>query len=143
MFSLISRSAKETFTAAKQFAKLLRGGEVLALLGELGSGKTTFLKGLAKGLGIKTKLVSPSFVILSRHKLPAGKHGFFYHFDLYRLKKTADLAELGFFEILQERKSLTAIEWAEKIKKYLPSRAVIIKFKHGKTPSERKIEIYA
>ena len=108
---------------------------VLALQGNLGGGKTTFLQGFAKGLGIKEKILSPTFVIMKRFVIPASpvipaKAGIqFFHIDCYRLKNENDILELGFKEIISNPKNIIAIEWPEKIKKLLPKDSIIIKFK--------------
>jgi tRNA threonylcarbamoyladenosine biosynthesis protein TsaE len=95
---------------------------VLGLTGNLGGGKTTFLQGFAKGLGVKEKILSPTFVIMKRFKN-------FYHIDCYRLKNEKDILELGFKDIIKNPKNIVAIEWPEKIKKVLPKNTILIKFK--------------
>ena len=95
---------------------------VLALEGSLGGGKTTFLQGFAKGLGVKEKILSPTFVIMKRF-------GNFYHFDCYRINKPEEILELGFEEIISNPKNIVAIEWPERIKKVLPKNLITIKFK--------------
>ena len=87
---------------------------VLSLQGNLGSGKTTFCQGFAKGLGIKEKILSPTFVLMKKFKIPKIKR-YFYHFDCYRIKK-ADLKELNFEQIIQNPINIVAIEWSENIK---------------------------
>ncbi|MDO8663367.1 MAG: tRNA (adenosine(37)-N6)-threonylcarbamoyltransferase complex ATPase subunit type 1 TsaE [Candidatus Wildermuthbacteria bacterium] len=95
---------------------------ILSLKGNLGGGKTTFLQGFAKGLGIKEKINSPTFIIMRRHKN-------FYHFDCYRIKKLKEILDLGFKEIISEPKNIIAIEWADKIEKILPGKIIRIRFK--------------
>ncbi|MBI2038473.1 MAG: tRNA (adenosine(37)-N6)-threonylcarbamoyltransferase complex ATPase subunit type 1 TsaE [Candidatus Nealsonbacteria bacterium] len=123
---LISKSTEETQKIAKLLAKKIlkfppRGAAVLALVGNLGSGKTCFLQGFARGLGIKEKINSPTFVIMKRFKN-------FYHFDCYRISKSKDILDLGFKNILENTKNIVAIEWADKIKKIIPKDARWIKF---------------
>lgn len=139
MISFLSGSPKQTYKFGKAFAKLLKGGEIVALYGNLGSGKTTFIKGLAKGLGIKTKITSPSFLICNQHQLRGEKK--LYHFDLYRLKNVSELTELGLAETIQSPKNITAIEWADRAKKLLPKRAVKLEFSHNKHARERILHI--
>lgn len=99
---------------------------VIALEGELGAGKTTFVQGFAKGLGIKEKIISPTFVLIRQHKiLPAGRQ-VLYHIDLYRIE---NLNGLGLEEILKDPENIALIEWAEKIKDLLPKDTVKISFK--------------
>ena len=102
---------------------------VFGLRGNLGGGKTTFLQGFAKGLGIKEKILSPTFVIQKRFKIKDSTFKNFYHIDCYRLKNTKEILELHFKEIIFDPKNIVAIEWPEKIKKVLPKDTIFIKFK--------------
>jgi len=101
---------------------------ILCLHGNLGGGKTTFLQGFAKGLGVKEKILSPTFVVMKRFPLHTP-NGSFYHFDCYRLKNEKNVLELGFKEIISNTKNIIAIEWPEKIKKVLPKTTIKINFK--------------
>lgn len=101
---------------------------ILGLIGELGSGKTTFLKGFAKGLGIKEKILSPTFIIMKRFSISHSFFRNFYHFDCYRIEKPKELLILGFEKIISDPKNIICLEWAEKIKKILPQNNLIIKF---------------
>jgi len=94
---------------------------IIGLRGDLGGGKTTFLQGFARGLGIKENILSPTYVILKRY-------GNFYHIDCYRLKNAKDILELGFEEIISNPKNIIAIEWAEIIKNILPKNTLWIDF---------------
>jgi tRNA threonylcarbamoyladenosine biosynthesis protein TsaE len=102
---------------------------VLGLHGNLGGGKTTFLQGFAKGLGIKEKMLSPTFVILKRFQVPGFRFNNFYHIDCYRLKNEKDILELGFEDIIKDTRNIVAIEWPEKIKKVMPKNTILIGFK--------------
>lgn len=117
---------------AKKLAKTVRGGEVFALVGELGSGKTTFTRHLGKALGIKNPITSPTFVIMQEHQVPAGKGRkqklFLYHLDLYRASSPKDISSLGLEQIWNHPQAVTVIEWADKIKKFLPPHATFIYF---------------
>ena len=113
---------------------------ILALEGELGGGKTTFLQGFAKGLGIKEKILSPTFVILKKFKIPHKNFKFFYHIDCYRLKKGEDILKLGFRKIISNPQNIIAIEWADHIKKVLPKRIVLVNFEFY-SKRKRKITI--
>lgn len=139
MIKIISTSPQQTRILAKKFAKLLRGGEILALHGELGSGKTTFVKGLALGLGIRQKIMSPSFLIATSYKLPRYKKTL-YHLDLYRIPNPSHLRELGFADILKDPKNITVIEWPHHAGQ-LPQSTIHLKFRHGKRTKERIIKI--
>ncbi len=102
----------------------MKGGEILALTGDLGSGKTTFIQGLAQGLGIENKIISPTFILL-RH------YDNLFHLDLYRLEGNVwqEVRNLGVEDYWGKEKNIFAIEWAEKIKKYLPKNTRWIKFR--------------
>jgi len=117
---------------AKKILKepIKRRAFVLALQGDLGGGKTTFLQGLAKGLGIKERILSPTFVLMKRFPIKNKKSGFkdFYHFDCYRIKSQKDLSVLDFKKIVSDPFNIVAIEWAERIKKTLPSDSFFLKF---------------
>src|SRR3989338_4707385 len=94
---IITKSAKETRALGEKIAAKLRGKEALCLFGQLGSGKTTFVKGLAQGLGVKRKEVnSPSFILMREYK---GKIPL-YHFDLYRIKDPKELCNIGYEEFV-------------------------------------------
>lgn len=101
---------------------------VIGLVGELGGGKTTFLQGFAKGLGIKNKVLSPSFVIMRKFRIPKTKL-WLYHFDCYRLQKPKEILDLGFKEILSSPENIVALEWADRVKKIMPKDTLWIKFK--------------
>lgn len=114
---------------------------VLALSGNLGSGKTTFIQGFARGLGIKKRLTSPTFLLIKRFPLRHKNFKNVFHIDAYRLKKPAALKKLGFSEMTNSPSNIVLIEWAEKIKPILPSKIIWLKFDYGKKPVERKIKI--
>jgi tRNA threonylcarbamoyladenosine biosynthesis protein TsaE len=122
MEQVTTRSPEETRSFAEKFAGSLSPGTVICLEGELGSGKTTFVQGLAKGLGIKDFVTSPSFIIISEHK---GKLPL-YHIDLYRLSDGAEVEDLG-IEDCFESGGITVIEWAEKLGDVRPKKYTSIK----------------
>ncbi len=95
---------------------------VVALEGDLGSGKTTFIQGFAKGLGIKENITSPTFTIIKRYDS-------FYHIDCYRLDKPEEILDLGWQEIISNPKNIIAIEWPKKIKPLLPKITIWYRFK--------------
>ncbi|MBZ1348915.1 MAG: tRNA (adenosine(37)-N6)-threonylcarbamoyltransferase complex ATPase subunit type 1 TsaE [Candidatus Liptonbacteria bacterium] len=111
---------------------------IIALIGDLGAGKTVFIKGLMQGLGIKKKIVSPTFIIFRRLN-NAYNRGAIYHIDAYRLKKEKDILSLGFKQILAGPKNIVIIEWAERIKKSVPSGAIWIKLEYGQKNNQRII----
>ncbi len=131
---IITNNAKKTQELGKVLVKeilkqdLNKTALVLALQGDLGGGKTTFLQGFAKGLGIKEKILSPTFVLMKRLKINIKNFKNFYHIDCYRINNVKDLKELGFYDIILNPENIVAIEWSEKIKKKLPKSTIIIKF---------------
>ena len=135
----VTRSAEQTQKLAAEFAKKLKGGEVLCLYGDLGSGKTTFVQGLAKGLGIKKRILSPTFVLMRSYNISGlenwriselAKDAYLYHIDLYRIGSAKETEMLGLQEILDDPQNIVAIEWAEKIKDILPSKRIEVYFEH-------------
>jgi len=127
-------------------AKLGKTALVLALNGDLGSGKTTFLQGLAKGLRIKSAVLSPTFVVMKR--LSIGElsrpkdnelHDLF-HIDCYRIRKPKELLNLGFRKIINNNANVVAIEWAERIKSLLPKNSIVINFRFVDNKT-REIEV--
>ena len=125
---LTSHSPKETQKIASKLAKELKEGEVLCLFGDLGGGKTTFVQGLAKGLGIKKRVTSPSFVLMRKYPIYGHLVTSLYHIDCYRIKSAKEILDIGFNEILEDKNAVIAVEWADKIKKILPDKRVDIKF---------------
>lgn len=119
MKKVITHKAEETQQFAQNLAKKFSGG-VIALSGQLGAGKTTFVQGFAKGLGTKDKIISPTFILIRQHPIPKLKK-MLYHIDLYRLETDHDIKELGIQEIMETKENIVLIEWAEKIKDLLPN----------------------
>ena len=142
-----TRSPKETQKVAQEFVEQLlekqpRAGRavVIALQGELGSGKTTFIQGIARGLGVKEKVLSPTFVIVKTYLLPRAICGIrnLYHIDCYRLRSAKELRELGWDSIVSDARNLILVEWPERIKRILPKDTISISFETTKQ-SERRI----
>jgi tRNA threonylcarbamoyladenosine biosynthesis protein TsaE len=109
------------------------------LYGELGSGKTTFVQGFARGLGIQEKVLSPTFVIMKSYPIPRAQR-MFYHIDCYRIKDEQNLLALGWKEIVSDPRNLVLIEWPERIQNILPKDAISISFetiKSSKSPARR------
>jgi len=114
---------------AKKIASDLKGGEIFALVGPLGSGKTAFVKALGRELKIRQKITSPTFILLQAFPFKMKrKEVWLYHLDLYRTKNFNEVKALGLLEIWGRPDTVTLIEWADKIKKYLPEKSKIIKF---------------
>ena len=137
MQSFISNNTEETEEIAARFAEKLSGGEVIAFLGGLGAGKTHFTRGLAKGLGFKGTVTSPTFAIINEYiggRLPV------FHFDMFRVNSWEDLYSTGFFEYA-ERGGVVAVEWSENIENALPPDTVFIKIEQL-SDDKRKITIF-
>lgn len=135
-----SFSREDTFSFAKKIGEEAYRGEVLALYGDLGVGKTVFAKGLAEGLSIKEDINSPTFTILQEYdsgRIP------FYHFDVYRIMSEDEMEETGFFEKVYDKEGVALIEWAEKIEDMLPdnTKKIVIEKDNEKGFNYRKITI--
>jgi len=146
MLKVLTHSSNGTKRFAKVFAKkiLARSFEfpltlIIGLTGDLGSGKTTFIQGFLKGLGVKQRITSPTFVIFKRYEIKNEKYKNVYHIDCYRLNKPEEILKLDFKEIISNSKNIVLIEWAEKLKKVLPQKINWINFEYGKKSNERKI----
>lgn len=135
--TLISNSAGDTQTIGKIIGKYLRSGDVVALIGELGSGKTCITRGIARGVGVseKYRITSPTFTLLNEYP---GRITL-YHLDIYRLSGSPDLEEMGYEEYFYSN-GVIVIEWAEKIKEILPEGCFNIYLKYlDKNKRELKI----
>lgn len=135
----------ETVRVAQEIARSLKGGDVIALEGNLGAGKTTFVRALARAFGIKARVTSPTFLLMRCYALPRGKsrRGIRHlcHVDAYRVRSGKELRDIGLAEYLTAPDSLTVIEWPEHARDILPRRTIRIRFKYGKKSDERTIEI--
>ena len=115
----ITHSAEETQKIGEALGKTITPPQIIAFTADLGGGKTTFIQGLAKGLGIKSRVNSPTFVLEKIYPIPKKRFAL-YHYDVYRLAADPLLTS----EILENaRTNIVTIEWAEKIKKYLPIKS--------------------
>ncbi|MCM8809943.1 MAG: tRNA (adenosine(37)-N6)-threonylcarbamoyltransferase complex ATPase subunit type 1 TsaE [Candidatus Omnitrophica bacterium] len=117
-----SKNAKETIKIGERIGVFLKKGDIVGIIGELGSGKTTLIKGIVKNFS-KNYVFSPSFVIVNEYK---GKIPIF-HFDIYRIKNFDELIDIGWNDYIN--KGIILIEWAEKIKKNLPRNSIYVKIK--------------
>jgi len=148
MSKIITYSEKQTFNLGKKLAKKLQGGKVIGLIGELGAGKTVLIKGIAAGLGIKKTITSPTFVLFKlyhtdRRKCETDSHKsrirHMAHADAYRLNSGQDLVDIGLKDWLGKPDVVTVIEWADRVKKILPKRKIIVRIKFGGEKNERVI----
>ena len=139
---MLSHSPTETKKFAKELATELlkkppkrKGAFVVGLEGELGAGKTSFAQGFAKGLGVKEKVLSPTFLIMRKYQIPkslpvrqAGKFQNLYHVDCYRIQNSKELLALGWRKIVGNPQNIVLVEWADRIKKILPRNSLRIVF---------------
>ena len=131
-------SEKETFDLAFDLAKKAKQGDIYCLCGDLGTGKTVFTKGFAKGLGIDEHITSPTFTIVNEY----NGHFPFYHFDVYRISDPEEMYEIGFDEYIFGE-GVCLIEWADLIRELIPENAVWINIEKDleKEVDYRKIDI--
>ena len=147
----VTHNSEETQKFAEDFVQQLQPGDIICLYGDLGAGKTTFVQGLAKGLKIKKRIISPTFVIIRLYELRpspspqfsplAGEEvRYFYHVDLYRLRGEQDIEGTGLLEILNKKDSIVAIEWSEKMGSLLPEKKWEVRLEYVEG-DRRKIRI--
>ncbi len=121
----LSKSPDETMDIAARFASSLNRNDVVALVGELGSGKTQFVKGVCAGLGVMEHVTSPTFTLINEYRRHPGLPVF--HLDLYRMKSVDEVAALGIDEYMDDG-GVTLIEWAEKAAAFLPKERIEVHF---------------
>lgn len=135
-YSIISNSLEQTFSFAQEISKMIKNKKsVIFLIGDLGSGKTTFSKGFAKGLGFSDQILSPTFPILNEYQYENLN---LYHFDLYRLKNISEFYEIGGLDYLSRENSFSLIEWPELISSIKIEGKISIFFEYV-SQNERKI----
>ena len=130
-----THSPEKTKQLGRTLGEVLKKGDLIALTGELGSGKTTMIQGICKGLEVQEKVTSPTFVLITTYqgRIPV------YHFDLYRLEGKDEFLNLGYEEYFYGE-GVTLIEWSEKVREYLPAKRIEIHL-HRLKENEREIEI--
>jgi len=129
----ISRSENETISFGEEYAKSLKPNDIVALFGDLGAGKTTLTKGIARGLKIKEHVTSPTFILINEY---VGAYPL-YHIDLYRLEDTDQIENLGISEYFLKG-GICIIEWPERLKNLLPKNSKTMKIENF-GENERKI----
>ena len=143
MQKFITKSEKQTMALGEKLAHYFQGGEIIGLIGELGAGKTVLIKGMAKQLNINKTITSPTFVLMKVYSIN-NKQSIIenlVHVDAYRLNSGQDLIEIGLEDWLGKSNTITAIEWADRVKDILPKSKIIVKIKFGKKQNEREIKI--
>jgi tRNA threonylcarbamoyladenosine biosynthesis protein TsaE len=130
---IITKNEQETLDFAEKYAQSLLPGQIISLIGDLGAGKTVFTKGLAKGLGVKQNVSSPTFNIMRLYeirKAVANKEiKKFCHIDAYRIENEFEVIDVGAEDFIGQKDTITVVEWADKIRDILPSRATTINIK--------------
>jgi tRNA threonylcarbamoyladenosine biosynthesis protein TsaE len=128
----------ETVRAGEEFAQRLGAGDVVACYGDLGAGKTRFIQGVCRGLGVTDHVTSPTFTILNEYvsgSLPV------YHFDFYRITSPAELRDIGAREYFERGEGVCLVEWAEKVADILPPARYDVTLTPGRSAAERMIDI--
>jgi len=137
---IISQSREDTLRLGKRIAKKLKGGDIICLFGQLGSGKTVLTKGIASGLGInQRKIISPTFVLIRQYL--AKENIPFYHLDLYRMEDPRQIINLGYEEYFYSD-GISVIEWADRLKYLLPENYLKIELGF-KSDTQRSISLEA
>jgi tRNA threonylcarbamoyladenosine biosynthesis protein TsaE len=136
MVSVTTGSENETEALGEKISSKLKGGEVLALFGGMGMGKTAFTRGLAKGLGVGSGVSSPTFALMHEYR---GRLTV-YHFDMFRIETWDDLSSTGFFDCI-DAGGVTVIEWSENIENALPAGSIKIRISRGQNDNLRVFEI--
>lgn len=121
----------------REFARTLRARAVIGLSGELGTGKTTLVRAIAAGLGVREGVTSPSFALVHRY---GGARGNVYHVDAYRLRPTEDARDLGFEEMLAEPTAVVLLEWPERLGARAPALTHRIRLAYTDDPLRRRLE---
>jgi len=119
--TVISHSAEQTWAAGERLGARLGAGAVVACIGELGAGKTCFLQGLARGLGVESPVTSPTFVLINEYRGRVRVH----HLDAYRTESLTEVLDLG-IEELMHGDGVTVIEWADKLLPILPAHTIMV-----------------
>jgi len=135
-----SDSVEKTINLGKKLGQRLKGGEFIALSGDLGGGKTHFAKGLANGLGIQQEVTSPTFVLERIYETPGDL--FFHHFDFYRLASFDQEIQSEIADLLKDSKNIVAIEWATNVPNSIPQEYLQINFSY-KDEQSREISLNA
>ena len=140
MSSLVvdTHGADETLALASSLGCLLRGGDVVALSGDLGAGKTVFAKGVGRALGITERVVSPTFTVVREYDAPTP----LVHVDVYRLDHLQELHDLGFDDLVGEE-AVTVVEWGDRVSAVLPSDRLRVRLEAGDGDDERVVSIDA
>lgn len=139
--SLETRRVGERFARRVLAGQKRKGAAVAALSGPLGAGKTAFIQGFFRGLDLKKRAASPTFIVMRRVGLKKKHFKNVFHIDAYRLKNSGALLKLGFRDIAAKPENIILVEWADKIRQIIPRSAIWVKISHGDKENERNIVI--
>jgi tRNA threonylcarbamoyladenosine biosynthesis protein TsaE len=137
MKSFATHAQQETTDLGRKIGALLKPGDVVAICGNLGTGKTSLVIGICEVLHVRTHVASPTFTIINEYTAPWGKVA---HIDLYRIRSRKELADLGIEEYFNER-SICLIEWADEILDLLPPDHYVVRIAYGTGDDERAITV--
>lgn len=132
-----SESERETEQLGETLVRRMAPGTVVAFTGDLGAGKTAFVRGMARGLGIPARVTSPTFTIVNEYE---GGSLPLFHFDMYRLRSAEELFDIGWEDFLR-RGGICAVEWSENIQEALEADTILVDIRRGKSDTQRTIVV--
>ncbi|MBR1885704.1 MAG: tRNA (adenosine(37)-N6)-threonylcarbamoyltransferase complex ATPase subunit type 1 TsaE [Schwartzia sp.] len=137
-FTIKTKTPQETAALAERLGAAAEAGTMLCLVGDLGTGKTLFTQGFAKGVGVTGEVTSPTFALMNQYcgRLPVT------HFDLYRLEREEELDEIGFYEFAGDERGVVLIEWADKFPDALPEPHIRLEIERGEAEDERRLKFF-
>lgn len=138
----VTQTAEETVRLGQEFGCGLRSGDVVGLVGTLGAGKTQFVKGICAAFGVRSGVLSPSFVLMHRYEGMGQSGGeiVINHFDFYRIRRAEELDEIGFRDLVGGD-AISVIEWADAFPDVIPQTAIFVTFEHGEDGETRSITL--
>jgi len=135
----ITKSEDETIALGMEFAKLLKVGDIVALFGDVGAGKTEFVKGVCQFFNVEEFVSSPTFTIINQYKgMLKDKKLTLYHIDLYRVDNKVELAEIGFEECIYSNNCIKLVEWAEKADEIIPNTSYSVQIKNSLSDEDER-----
>ena len=136
----LSRAAESLSADLKRLGSAKKRARIVVLSGNLGAGKTTFVKAFAKALGIKDRVLSPTFVFVHEYELPRSPFQKLFHVDCYRIESKREFISVGIRDYLRDPKNLVLMEWGEKVRRWTPKPDYTVSLAHH-TPRTRKLKI--
>lgn len=136
MTEIITHSPEETIALGEKIGRRVKGGDIIAYTGDLGSGKTTITRGICIGMSIGDDVTSPTFALVNEYR---GENISLIHFDMYRINSADDLETTGFFDYMEDD-TVLAVEWSENIADELPENCIMVNFERV-SDNVRKITV--